>query len=77
MVMIPILPSKTMSSDDEVAKLEAQLQKAKAKRVTRKATGERQITEEKVAAEAQRITEEKTVAEVRQVEEWRRAELEE
>ena len=78
-----------MSSDDEVAKLEAQLQKAKAKRAAQKAAEEQQIAkekaaaeakriaEEKVATEAKRIAEEKAAAAARQVEEWRRAELEE
>ena len=40
--MISILPlQKIMSSDDEVAKLEAQLQKAKAERAAWKAAEER------------------------------------
>ena len=44
------------SSSDQVAQLEAQLQKVKAKKAACKAV-------EKVAAEAKRITEEKAVAE--------------
>ena len=66
-----------MSSDDEVTKLEAQLQKAKAERATRKAAEEWRIAEEKAAAEAKRIAEEKAAAEARRVEERRRVELEE
>ena len=58
------------SSDDEVARLEAQLQKVKAEKAARKAT-------EKAAAEAKRIAEEKVAAEAKRVEERRRAELEE
>ena len=44
------------SSDDKVVQLEAQLQKAKAKRAARKAT-------EKAAAEVKRVAEEKAAAE--------------
>ena len=66
-----------MSSDDEVAKLEAQLQKAKAERAMRKVVEERRIAEEKAATKAKRIAEEKATVEVRQVEERRRVELEE
>ena len=66
-----------MSSDDEVAKLEVQLQKPKAKRAAWRAAEEQQITEEMAATEAKRITKEKVAAEVRWVEEWGRAELEE
>ena len=65
--MISILPPQKMtSSDDEVAQLEAQLQKARAKKAAWK------------AVEAKRVAEEKAVAEVRCVEEeQRRVELQE
>ena len=66
-----------MLSDDEVTKLEAQLQKAKAERAAWKVVEEWRIAEEKAAAEAKKIAEEKAAVEVRRVEEWRRAELEE
>ena len=66
-----------MSSDDEVAKLEAQLQKPKAERAVWKAAEERQIAKERAAAEVKRIAKEKAAVEARQVEERRRAELEE
>ena len=65
------LPPKIMSSDNEVAKLEAQLQKAKAERATWKAVEEWRVTKEKAATEGKGIAEEKAVVEVRRVEEWR------
>ena len=78
-VMISILPlQKTMSSDDKVAQLEAQLQRARAERAARKAAEERQIAAEMVVVEAKWVAEEKAAAEVRQVEEEQRvAELKE
>ena len=57
-------------SDDEVAQLEARLQKVKAEKAARKAV-------EKAAAEAKRIAEEKAAAEAKRAEERRRVELEE
>ena len=69
-----------MSSSDEVAQLEAQLQKVKAEKAACKATEKaaveaKRIPEEKAAAEVKRVAEEK--AAMKRVEEQRQAELEE
>ena len=71
-----------MSSSDEVAQLEAWLQKVKADKAACKATEKaaaeaKRIAEEKVAAEVKRIAEEKAAVEAKRVEERRQAELEE
>ena len=67
--MISILPLSRMSSDDKVAQLEAQLQKAKANRAAWKAA-------EKVVVEAKQVTEEKAGAEAKQVAKEKVAEAE-
>ena len=56
-----------MSSNDKVAQLEAQLQKARADKVECKDADEWWIAEEKAATEAKRIAKEKAVAEVKHV----------
>ena len=53
-----------VSSSDEVAQMEAQLQKAKAEKAAQKATEEQQIAAEKVAPEAKRVTKENAVVDV-------------
>ena len=54
-----------MSSNDKVAQLEVQLQRAGAKRAAQKAAEKQQIAAEKEAAEARWVEEERRVAEWR------------